>query len=416
MQPAVQLIRVSKSFRVRRARGGGMSARARDLFRPLSETVHAIDELSFSIAQGERVAFIGPNGAGKSTTLKVLVGILRPDAGDVRVLGFIPSSERRRLAFHIGTVFGQRSQLWYQLPRDTFELLGRVYEIDRRQHRRRIAMLTTLFELDGLVDTPVRHRSLGERMRCEIVASLLHSPRLAAPESTGGNVSSKSLAFARGLMAANLKATLALRGAFAMQVVFMALNNLTFFVFWWALMGRVPVIRGWQLGDVQLLFGLVAVAFGLTVTVAGGVRHLGRFIEDGDLDTLLTQPRPLLIYALGMRSKPSGIGDILSGSFLIGASGYLSLHSAPFLVIGVNAAAVMFLATGIRFFSLAFWLGKVETIARQLWDLLITFSMYPEPLFGGVLRILLFTILPAGSSAICLWRSCARPRRCRYAC
>jgi ABC-2 type transport system ATP-binding protein len=156
-----------------------MAARARDLFRPLSETVHAIDGLSFSIAPGERVAFIGPNGAGKSTTLKVLAGILRPDAGDVRVLGFVPSAERRRLAFQIGTVFGQRSQLWYQLPpRDTFDLLGRVYEIDRGRHRRRIAMLTALFELGGLVDTPVRQLSLGERMRCEIAASLLHSPRL----------------------------------------------------------------------------------------------------------------------------------------------------------------------------------------------------------------------------------------------
>jgi len=179
MQPAVQLTRVSKTFRVRRARSGGLSARARDLFRPLTETVQAIDGLSFSIAPGERVAFIGPNGAGKSTTLKVLAGILRPDAGDVRVLGLVPSDERQRLAFHIGTVFGQRSQLWYQLPpRDTFALLGRVYEIDRRQHRRRVEALTALFELEALIDTPVRHLSLGERMRCEIVASLLHSPRL----------------------------------------------------------------------------------------------------------------------------------------------------------------------------------------------------------------------------------------------
>jgi viologen exporter family transport system ATP-binding protein len=179
MQPAVELNQVSKSFRVRRARPAGVGARVHDLFRPKSQAVVAVDRLSFSIAPGERVAFIGPNGAGKSTTLKVLAGILQPDAGDVRVLGLVPSRDRRQLAFQIGTVFGQRSQLWYQLPpRDTFELLGRVYEADRRQHKRRLEVLTSAFELGTLVDTPVRHLSLGERMRCEIVASLLHSPHL----------------------------------------------------------------------------------------------------------------------------------------------------------------------------------------------------------------------------------------------
>jgi ABC-2 type transport system ATP-binding protein len=179
MQPAVSLTDVSKSFRVRRARAGGVSARVRDLFKPDTETVTAVHGLSFSIAPGERVAFIGPNGAGKSTTLKVLAGILQPDTGDVRVLGFVPSRERRQLAFQIGTVFGQRSQLWYQLPpRDTFELLGRVYELERSAHRRRIDALVSMFELGTLVDRPVRQLSLGERMRCEIVASLLHSPRM----------------------------------------------------------------------------------------------------------------------------------------------------------------------------------------------------------------------------------------------
>ena len=185
MQPAgsvvldVELNHLSKSFRVRHARRGGVAARIRDFFDRPTQAVTAIDRLSFSIAPGERVAFIGPNGAGKSTTLKVLAGILVPDAGDVRVLGLVPWRERQRLAFHIGTVFGQRSQLWYQLPaRDTFELLGRVYEIDNREHRRRIDALTSVFEIGALVDTPVRHLSLGERMRCEIVASLLHSPRL----------------------------------------------------------------------------------------------------------------------------------------------------------------------------------------------------------------------------------------------
>jgi len=193
---AVELQHLSKSFRVRRAPGRGVSARIRDLFRPDTHHVCAVDQLSFRIAPGERVAFIGPNGAGKSTTLKVLAGILEPDAGDVRVLGLVPSRQRRQLAFQIGTVFGQRSQLWYQLPpRDTFELLGRVYEIDSRDHRRRIDALSSMFVLGSLVDTPVRHLSLGERMRCEIVASLLHSPRmLFLDEPTIGlDVSAKAM-------------------------------------------------------------------------------------------------------------------------------------------------------------------------------------------------------------------------------
>jgi len=194
---AVELNQLSKSFRVRRARSTtGVGARVRDLFSRDVHTVSAVDRLSFSIASGERVAFIGPNGAGKSTTLKMLAGILQPDAGELRVLGLVPSQQRRQLAFQIGTVFGQRSQLWYQLPpRDTFELLGRVYEIDPREHRRRVETLSSVFALGTLITTPVRHLSLGERMRCEIVASLIHSPRmLFLDEPTIGlDVSAKAM-------------------------------------------------------------------------------------------------------------------------------------------------------------------------------------------------------------------------------
>jgi ABC-2 type transport system permease protein len=207
---------------------------------------------------------------------------------------------------------------------------------------------------------------------------------------------SNSLAFVRALVATNLKATLALRGAFVLQVVFMALNNFTFFVFWWVLMQRVTTLRGWHLADVQLLFGMVAVSFGLTVTLAGGVRHLGRLIEDGDLDTLLTQPRSVLVYALGIRSQPSGVGDLISGLIFIATSGAVAWHTLPLLLVALLASAVVFVASGIAFFSLVFWLRNVETVARQLWELLITFSLYPEPLFGGVLRLALFTVLPAG--------------------
>jgi len=176
---AVQVDRLSKTFHVRRPRGAGLGARVRDYVRPRMESIVAVDGLSFSIAHGERVAFIGPNGAGKSTTLKMLAGILHPDAGEARVLGFLPARQRRQLAFQLGTVFGQRSQLWYQLPpRDTFELLGRVYEIERAAHRQRMRELTSIFEIEPFLDTPVRQLSLGERMRCEIAASLLHGPRL----------------------------------------------------------------------------------------------------------------------------------------------------------------------------------------------------------------------------------------------
>ena len=208
--------------------------------------------------------------------------------------------------------------------------------------------------------------------------------------------SRNDLTFVRALIATNLKAALALRGAFVMQAAFMALNNATFFVFWWALMRHVRTIRGWTLGDIQLLFGIVAAAVGLTVTVAGGVRHLGRFIEDGDLDTLLTQPKSVLAYALGVRSMPSGVGDFVSGLIFIAWSGEVSWRSLPLVAAAIVASALVFVACGIVFFSLAFWLGKVETVARQLWDLLITFSLYPEPLFGGMLRLALFTVLPAG--------------------
>jgi viologen exporter family transport system permease protein len=202
--------------------------------------------------------------------------------------------------------------------------------------------------------------------------------------------------FARALFATNLRAVLAQRGAFAIQALFMMLNNAVFFVFWWVLFRRVPDVRGWRLEDVEVLFGITATSFGLVVAVTGGVRHLGRIIEEGELDTLLTQPKPTLLYALGMRSQASGFGDMLSGLGFLVASGHLTLMKAPLVAVAILGAAVTFLGCGILFFSLPFWLSRTETVARQLWELLITFALYPEPLFGGVLRLMLFTVLPAG--------------------
>ena len=179
MSTAVEVQELSKSFSTRQRRGPGLRSRVADVFAPRSRAVLAVDRISFRIAAGERVAFIGPNGAGKSTTLKILAGILYPDAGHVTVAGLVPWQDRHALGFAVGTVFGQRSQLWYQLaPRDTLELLARVYELPRDVWRARLDALVHAFELESLLDRPVRQLSLGERMRCEVAASLLHAPRV----------------------------------------------------------------------------------------------------------------------------------------------------------------------------------------------------------------------------------------------
>jgi ABC-2 type transport system ATP-binding protein len=139
----------------------------------------AVAGVSFDIEAGERVAIIGPNGAGKSTTLKMLTGVLAPSGGEASVLGFTPWRRRRRLAYRIGVVFGQRSQLWGELPaRDSFLLLRDIYDQDRAVFARRLDDVVARFDLADLLAQPVGKLSLGQRMRCEIAASLLHGPDL----------------------------------------------------------------------------------------------------------------------------------------------------------------------------------------------------------------------------------------------
>jgi ABC-2 type transport system permease protein len=202
--------------------------------------------------------------------------------------------------------------------------------------------------------------------------------------------------FCWALFSTNLKAVTALRGSFLLSMTFMALNNATFFVFWWVLLGRVGTLRGWAIADVELLFGISAAGFGLMQATAGGAMHLSRFIDEGVLEPLLAQPKPTLLYALGCRSQASGFGDLASGAAFMLLSGYVSWHNAPRTLLCVLASFAAYTAICVSFFSLAFWASKTHTLSRQLLDILITFSLYPEPLFGGALRLVLFTLLPAG--------------------
>ncbi len=176
--PAIHVANLTKTFRTKR-KSAGLGASVGSLFKPKYSTIEAVRGLSFEMDAGELLGFIGPNGAGKSTTIKILTGILYPDGGDIQVLGFVPWKQRRQLAHSIGTVFGQRPQLWYHLPAiDTFTLFGKIYELDDLETKKRIAYLAETFEIGELLETPVRKLSLGQRMRCEVAASLLHKPKL----------------------------------------------------------------------------------------------------------------------------------------------------------------------------------------------------------------------------------------------
>jgi ABC-2 type transport system ATP-binding protein len=142
-------------------------------------TVAAVDGVDLHVARGELLGYIGPNGAGKSTTLKMMTGILTPSGGSVTVCGLTPVPQRRRLARRIGVVFGQRSLLWWDLPlRDSFDLLRHIYRVPGGEHAARLRRCRTLLELDEFLDTPVRQLSLGQRMRGEITAALLHGPEV----------------------------------------------------------------------------------------------------------------------------------------------------------------------------------------------------------------------------------------------
>ncbi|MBR6949116.1 MAG: ATP-binding cassette domain-containing protein [Bacilli bacterium] len=173
---AIEVKNLSKTFKVK-IKDKGLKGSLKAIFKPIYNNKKAVNNISFSVERGEVLAFIGPNGAGKSTTIKMLTGILYPTSGEISIMGINPQKERKRLAYEIGTVFGQKEQLWIHLtPYDNFKFFGAIYDIPEAVVEKRIDEYKSIFELDEFINTPVRGLSLGQRMICEIVASLIHEP------------------------------------------------------------------------------------------------------------------------------------------------------------------------------------------------------------------------------------------------
>ncbi|ROR23920.1 ABC-2 type transport system ATP-binding protein [Mobilisporobacter senegalensis] len=174
----IRVEHINKTFQVAR-RNSGISEAFKALFHKEYECVKALDDISFTIDEGEMVGYIGPNGAGKSSTIKILSGILTPDSGSCQINGRTPWKERIAHVRDIGVVFGQRSQLWWDVPViDSFELLRDIYSIPMKKFKENLDELVTLLNLEEIIKTPARQLSLGQRMRCEIGASLIHSPKI----------------------------------------------------------------------------------------------------------------------------------------------------------------------------------------------------------------------------------------------
>jgi ABC-2 type transport system ATP-binding protein len=174
----IKLEGISKSYKVAK-RASGLRQAAKALFYREHTIIPALSEITFSIEPGEIVGYIGPNGAGKSTTIKVMSGILVPDSGNCTIMGFNPWRDRVQFVENIGVVFGQRSQLWWDVPViDSFELLRDIYKVPQEEYENNLELLIEALELQEIVNSPVRQLSLGQRMRCEIAASLLHSPKI----------------------------------------------------------------------------------------------------------------------------------------------------------------------------------------------------------------------------------------------
>lgn len=176
--PAIKVENLRKTFNVAQ-RAEGFGASFKSLFHRKYKEVKAVDDISFEINQGEMVAFLGPNGAGKTTTLKILSGILHPTSGNISVLGFVPQDRDPNFQKQIALVMGQKNQLWWDLPpTDTFLLNRDIYKVPEKQYNQTLEELVELLEVRDILSTPVRKLSLGQRMRCELIASLLHQPKI----------------------------------------------------------------------------------------------------------------------------------------------------------------------------------------------------------------------------------------------
>lgn len=206
----------------------------------------------------------------------------------------------------------------------------------------------------------------------------------------------RTLDFLRATMAINVKSALALRGSFLLQAIFMLINNAVFFMVWILLFQRYPEIKGWHLKDLMTLQAVVLAAYSIVMFFFGGVRHIATGVINGDIDIYLTKPRSVLLQILTSHSNSSAVGDFATFVGMIILSQRLTLGTIPIWFVGILCGTIIYLAANILFQCLAFWLRDAEGVVRILFEYLISFATFPQTVYTGFLKVMMFTVLPAG--------------------
>lgn len=196
-------------------------------------------------------------------------------------------------------------------------------------------------------------------------------------------------------IATSIRASLNLRESFIMQSLFMMLSNVIYFCFWLIYFKNFDSVRGWTLPDMACLYGIVSGSYGIFSVFFGGARYIARIITDGDLDLLIAKPKSLILQILGLKSIPSGWGDIASGVFLLIFSGVISIQKSPLLILLLISSTLFILAYSILMGSLSFWVQNSHNLSKQLFEFLLTFSNYPKTIYIGGVKFFLMTIIPS---------------------
>lgn len=213
-----------------------------------------------------------------------------------------------------------------------------------------------------------------------------------------------TISSALAMLHINLRTLFSQRASFWLQAGMMCLNNFMFLAVWWLLLRKVDNIHGWRMREILLLYAIVAIAFGLERVFAGGVTSIAHKIEDGELDGLLTQPKPVLLQLITSRSEAAAVGDLISAGLMLWLAGGVDGWSWLMLPIAGVCGALVFLATELMIHSAAFWFGEMRALSRQVPMFLITLSLYPTSIHGWVMRVVLFTLMPAGFLGALPWR------------